>query len=194
VTDGDRAGLHPLLASRWSPRQFDPSHVLAPGDLHLLLEAARWAPSKFNGQPTRWIVSLRGEPLNSRLLEVLSRGNRNWVPRAAALLFALIPTPPREDPERVYADNRHDAGQAVAHLSFQAAHLGLHAHQMAGFDHDGVRTAAGLGPDLEPVVGIAVGRWGGPDLPEGLAAKEARPRTRLPLDELVVASDELPPR
>jgi nitroreductase len=181
--------LHPLLADRWSPRQFDPAFVMTRADLQPLLEAARWAPSKFNSQPTRWIVSLRGAPLHTRLVEVLSRGNRNWVPRASALLFALIPVPPVEDPDRVYADNRHDAGQAAAHLSFQAAYLGLHVHQMAGYDHDGVRAAAGLGAELEPVVGVAVGRLGGPELPDGLAAKEARPRTRLSLDELVVASD-----
>ncbi|MCW2620676.1 MAG: oxidoreductase, partial [Frankiales bacterium] len=73
MTEADPAGLHPLLADRWSPRQFDPAHTLSPEQVRLLLEAARWAPSKFNGQPTRWVVSLRGRPLHGRLLEVLSR-------------------------------------------------------------------------------------------------------------------------
>ena len=36
--------LHPLLAGRWSPASFDPSHDVAPDEILVLLEAARWAP------------------------------------------------------------------------------------------------------------------------------------------------------
>ena len=181
--------LDPLLAGRWSPRGFDPAHVLTPADLELLLEAARWAPSSGNGQPTRWVVARRGSPLHGRLVEALSGGNRNWAPRASALLFALIPAGPFPAGERPHGWDRHDAGQAAAHLSVQAVALGLQAHQMAGFDAAAVRAAAGLGPDLEPVVVVAVGALGGPALPDGLAQREARKRTRLPLDELVLRQE-----
>ncbi|HEX6514035.1 MAG TPA: nitroreductase family protein [Nocardioidaceae bacterium] len=43
--------LLPVLRRRWSPRQFDADHELAPDQLDILLEAARWAPSAGNSQP-----------------------------------------------------------------------------------------------------------------------------------------------
>ncbi|PVA36425.1 nitroreductase, partial [Mycobacteroides abscessus] len=35
--------IQPLIASRWSPRNFDPDADLAPETLTALLEAGRWA-------------------------------------------------------------------------------------------------------------------------------------------------------
>ncbi|GAA4507938.1 hypothetical protein GCM10023191_067070 [Actinoallomurus oryzae] len=45
------AGIHPLLAGRFSPYKFDPSATIDDHSLGLLLEAARWAPSAGNSQP-----------------------------------------------------------------------------------------------------------------------------------------------
>ncbi|MDP9435886.1 MAG: nitroreductase family protein, partial [Actinomycetota bacterium] len=56
--DDDRAGLHPLLAARWSPRRFDPDATLTREQLRPLLQAARWAPSAGNTQPVRYAVVL----------------------------------------------------------------------------------------------------------------------------------------
>jgi nitroreductase len=37
----EAAGLHPLLASRWSPAMFDPEHEITDAEVELLLTAAR---------------------------------------------------------------------------------------------------------------------------------------------------------
>jgi nitroreductase len=37
--------LHPLLAGWWSSTRFDPAHRISDGDVELILEAARGAPS-----------------------------------------------------------------------------------------------------------------------------------------------------
>ncbi len=48
------------IAQRWSPRAFDPMFDLSAEDITALGEAARWAPSAANLQPTRFIVARRG--------------------------------------------------------------------------------------------------------------------------------------
>ena len=182
--DDDQAGLHPLLAARWSPRRFDPDATLTREQLRPLLQAARWAPSSGNTQPARFAVTLRGEPGHARLVEALSRGNRSWAPRAAALLVAVAGEADEEG--KPYRSHLHDTGQAVAHLSLQAVAEGLASHQMAGFDADAVGALLRLPDTQRPVVVIAVGPLGGPPLDEALAIREAAPRVRRPLDELVL--------
>jgi len=185
--------LHPLLAGRWSPRRFDPAHVLSRADLLPLLEAARWAPSSGNTQPTRYAVALRGEPLHERLLSALRPGNQSWAGRAAALVVLVSLT--EDERGRSYPSGLHDSGQAAAYLTFQAGAEGLSAHQMSGFDVEGVRAAARLTQTQRPVVVVAVGRTGGDPLDDALAQREAAPRVRLPLDELVLETgDQTPAR
>jgi hypothetical protein len=58
---------------------------------------------------------------------------------------------------------------------------------MGGFDADAARHEFGLGADLTPVVVVAVGQLD-PDavLTEPLAAREQAPRTREPLQALLL--------
>lgn len=176
--------LHPLLAGRRSPRRFDQDQVLTRAELAPLLEAARWAPSAGNTQPARWVVTLRGEPAHARLVGCLRRGNLTWAPRAAALLLAVATT--QDETGRPYPSALHDVGQATAHLSLQAEAQGLRVHQMGGFDGDAARAAVGLADAQVPCVLVAVGAVGGDPLPDDLAAREAEPRDRLPLDALLL--------
>ena len=81
----------------------------------------------------------------------------------------------------------YDTGQAVAALVTQAQADGLAVHQMGGFDTEAVRTAFGLGEELTPVVVLAVGRQDvTAGLPEHLASREAAPRTRQSLGDLLL--------
>ena len=70
----------------------------------------------------------------------------------------------------------YDLGQAVAHLSVQAHHDGLHVHQMGGFDRDGVRAAFGLDARFEPLTVIALGPIGDPSRLCPRRCRSARPR------------------
>lgn len=188
--DGDavpRVPLHPLLTTRWSPRGFDAAHVLTRDELVPLLEAARWAPSSGNTQPVRWLVTLRAEPAHARLVGCLNAGNQSWAPRASALLVAVGLTADADG--RSYPFAQHDVGQAAAHLTFQAAAQGLLVHQMGGFNRDCVRREFALSAVQHPSVVVAIGILGGGPLPERLAHREARVRTRLPLPELLLPAD-----
>ena len=66
------AALHPLLAGRWSPTRFDTAHRISDGDVELILEAARWAPSAGNSQPWAFIVGTNETDLHARLTKHLT--------------------------------------------------------------------------------------------------------------------------
>ena len=51
--------INEVLANRRSPRSLDATAVLSKDDLLAVLEAARWAPSAFNGQPWRFFIGHR---------------------------------------------------------------------------------------------------------------------------------------
>jgi nitroreductase len=181
--------LHPLLAHRWSPRGFDESSPVDDELLVALLEAARWAPSANNSQPWRFVVTKRGEPGFDRLHALLMPGNRTWAASAGALVLVAAQTVDDEGRARPWA--WYDTGQAVAALTVQAQHEGLSVHQMGGFDADGVTEAFDLAESVTPVVVLALGRRDpGAQLSEPLAARERAPRTREPLEDLLLPATE----
>jgi nitroreductase len=179
--------LHPVLAARWSTRAYDPEAELSDATLLALLEAARWAPSRSNSQPARFLVGRRGDQTFAALLDALKPTNRQWARNAAALLAGLAPL--RDDGGRPATHASYDLGQAVAHLSVQATALGLSVRQMSGFLPDVLRRAFAVPDDHEPYVVVAVGRHGDAGaLDEGLRAKEAAPRARRLLAETAFAA------
>jgi len=177
--------VHPLLAERWSPRGFDQGHELGDAALTALLEAARWAPSAQNSQPWRFLVTRRGEDAHERLFAALAPGNRAWAGTASALVLVAASTVGDDGGSQPWA--LYDTGQSVAALVTQAQADGLAVHQMGGFDTDAVRAGFGLADALTPVVVLAIGVPGDTaGLPGPLAAREAAPRTRRPLSDLLL--------
>ena len=75
---------------------------------------------------------------------------------------------------------------AVAALVTQAQADELSVHQMGGFDTAAVRAGFGLAAALTPVVVLAIGRRDSSGLPGPLAAREAAPRTRHPVSDLLL--------
>ena len=182
----------PLLAERWSPRGFDRAHEIGDEALAALLEAARWAPSAGNSQPWRFLVTRRGEPAHDRLFTALAPGNQAWAGAASALILVAARTTGDDGRPQPWA--LYDTGQAVAALVTQAQADGLSVHQMGGFDTGAVRAELGLGENLTPVVVVAVGRHDSEaGLPEPLAAREAAPRTRHPLGDLLLSAPAVRP-
>ncbi|NTU80445.1 MAG: hypothetical protein HGA45_13880 [Chloroflexales bacterium] len=176
--------IHPLLATRWSPRAFTPTPVTSE-QLISLLEAARWAPSGGNVQPWSFVVVPRDDAAAfARLLGSLAEGNRVWAQHAPLLLLAVAQQERQPGTPNPYA--LYDLGQAVASLTVQATALGLRVHQMGGFDPEQARAAFAVPADYAPVTVLAVGAQGDPTaLPEPLRGRELAARTRKPLDSFV---------
>ena len=179
--------LHPLLADRWSPRAFDPTARLTARQVTALLEAARWAPSAANSQPWRFLLAARGSGDFDRIFATLAPGNRAWAGAASALVMVAAAT--IDDAGNAAPWALYDTGQAVAHLSTQASHEGLSIHQLGGFDKSAVVEAFALDATLTPVVVLAIGVRGDiARLPEPFAARESAPRTRRPLEHLLLTT------
>ena len=107
------AAIHPLLASRWSPRSFDVDHQLSDDNLVGLLEAARWAPSAANWQPARFLVGRRGDETFAAIASTLAGNNAAWAPDASALIVAVAATVNPAGETNAFAS--YDVGQAVAY-------------------------------------------------------------------------------
>ena len=175
--------IHDLLKNRWSPRAFS-SQPVEPEKLRSLFEAARWSPSGGNSQPWAYVVATKENPAHQKLVQTLMGFNTVWAENAPVLVLTLAYLNPQRPGGNHYG--YYDLGQAVAHLSIQAAELGLHVHQMAGFDAQKARELFEIPADYVPTTVVALGYLGSAeDLPEELRQREAAPRTRKPLDEFV---------
>ncbi|MBT8446424.1 MAG: nitroreductase family protein [Gammaproteobacteria bacterium] len=180
--------LTPVIAERWSPNAFDPARPVEPEKLDALFEALRWAPSCYNEQPWRLLVTWRGDGgAYEKLFECLADGNKPWARTAPMLMLSLA--------KRTFSANGkpnrwagYDTGQAVSALLAQATAMGLYAHQMGGYDPDAARTAFRIPDDYESIAAIALGYRGDPaQLPADRPEKDPAGRERRGLDELVFA-------
>jgi nitroreductase len=179
--------LHPLLAGRWSPTSFDPMREIAQDELELLLQAARWAPSAGNSQPWSFIVTRRGSPEHTRLIQHLAGSSAAWAP-TASLLIANLAHRFVEDTDWEFSEFSHyDLGQAVAHMSIQAQALGLHVRQFRAFDRDGIAREFAVPDHWEVTTLSAIGQAardpqidGGPD-----ASVEPHARARRALQQIL---------
>lgn len=180
------APIAPVLAERWSPRAFDETHTLSQHEALSILEAGRWAPSSMNGQPWRFSLLNRGDALWEQVAEKgLSGFNKQWAPRASALLVVSVKTQTADG--KPWAGAHYDAGLSVAQMCIQAEELGLRTHQMGGFVKDAVHEILDLADDLEVLVVVAIGKQAPADTLEGPAAeREVQARVRHELDEIVL--------
>ena len=177
--------VHELIRRRYSPRAFADRPV-EKEKLHSIFEAARWAPSCFNEQPWRFLVSTREDKSAfAQMLSCLMEGNQSWAQHApvlaiaaASMLFARNGKPNRHA--------LHDVGLASAQLTLEATAQGLAVHQMAGFDQDRTTKIYQIPEGFEPVTALAIGYPGEvASLPEGLQKKELAPRERKAQSELL---------
>jgi nitroreductase len=171
-----------VLAGRFSPRAFA-SEPPSEAQLARLFTAASWAPSAGNGQPWRFVVGVRGDDVWPVVLGCLTERNQAWCRNVPVLGIAIAQTLRDGKPLRTGA---YDLGQALAHLTFQAAIDGLYVHQMAGVSPEAARDAFAIPDGFEAWTAFAIGALGDPEaLPEDLRAREQAPRTRRPLAETV---------
>lgn len=146
-----------FAAERFSPMRFDAGHEIPPSHVDALLEAARRTPSAGNSQPWAFIVGRRGDDVHERLTRHLARSSAVWAP-GAGLLLANLSQQKVEGTHLEYSEFAHyDLGQAVAHLTFQAHHLGLAVHQFRAFDRAGLAAEFAVPPHWEVTTMAAVG-------------------------------------
>lgn len=177
--------INEVLATRRSPRSFDSFHEIREIDLRAALEAARWAPSAFNGQPWRFFVGQRGDEVFIEILSSLVEFNQSWAKNSSALILVAATSKKADGSEN--DGYLFDCGLAVAQLVHELHDRGLIAHQMTGYDKKSAQSALKISEELAPVVVIAVGKQDAAEkLAEPLAARENAPRERLSLETIVI--------
>lgn len=177
--------IAPAIANRWSSRAFDSSYELTQHELLAILEAGRWAPSANNGQPWRFSVAKRGTELFDQMVGALTGFNQAWVPTASALIVvSILNHKPDGSP---YPIAMLDAGLAAQNMMIQVVELGLTARPIAGMVHDDMRKVLELDDNLNPVVGLVIGKRADASVLQGPAyEQEVAARVRKDLDELVL--------
>ena len=73
--------INPLLLHRWSPRAMSGEEI-SDTELMRLFEAARWAPSSYNGQPWRFIYAKRNSEPWDKLFSLMVDFNKSWAKNA----------------------------------------------------------------------------------------------------------------
>jgi len=175
--------VHPIIASRWSPRAYD-TRPVEPVKLQRIFEAARWAASSSNLQPWYFLVGMKGDEAYEKIFETLVEFNQLWAVNAPLLVLAISKTTnQRGEPNKSYA---YDLGQAVATLSLQAIAEGIYTHQMGGFDEAKAASLFGIPEDYKALVVFALGYMGDHgELHHKLQKLELSPRIRRSTREFV---------
>lgn len=180
--------IHDLITARWSPYGFS-DRAVSTEELRALFEAARWAPSSYNEQPWRYIVTSKDNAGEfERVLGCLVELNQAWAQYAPVLALGVAATQfVRNGKDNAAA--LHDLGLAAGNLSLEATARGLMVHQMIGIDPQKVRTTFDIPQGFQPLTALAIGYQGKPDgLSEEVLARDGAPRERRPITELVFSS------
>ena len=189
VTANSRTADHaidPRFLERWSPRAFT-GEIISEGELAVLFEAARWAPSAANGQPWRFVYGHRGSEAFDTIYNTLDEGNRRWADKASVLVVIVSQTHRKNADGEMRPAYTHafDTGAAWAYFALQAIHAGYHAHGMGGIDRSKAMDVLGIPDGFRVEAAAAIGKIAPKEiLPEDLMKREV-PSTRKPVAEFV---------
>lgn len=176
--------VEPIIVNRWSPRSMS-GESISERELMTLFEAARWAPSSYNGQPWRFVYARRESRAWDSFCALLDDFNRGWAPKAAALIVVVSHKVFDWDgkPSRTHS---FDAGAAWQNLALQGSKMGLVVHGMEGFDYVRAREALRV-PDAFAVEAmVAVGRRASAEVLDQELREMESPSDRRPLSEIAL--------
>ena len=178
--------IHELITRRWSPVAFD-SKPIDYDKIHLLFEAAKWAPSSRNAQPWRFIFATSDMPDHKVLIDLLDEPNQEWAKTAPLIVLSLaqVISTHKNRPNRLAF---YETGMAVSNLLLQATHMDLYVHQMSGYDVERAKETLVIPTRYEPAAMMAIGYKGDASALTGrLADWEKRERTRMEISKFLVS-------
>jgi len=177
--------VNELISSRWSPVAFDQKPVEY-DKIHLLFEAAKWAPSGRNAQPWRFIFATRDMPDYERLFNLLNEGNKAWAKTAPLLVLPLAQVISTYK-NRMNRLAFYETGMAVGNLLVQATHMGLYVHQMGGYNEKKAKEELVIPTRYEPMAMMAIGYKGDiSQLSPEFESVENKERTRDEISKFLV--------
>jgi nitroreductase len=176
--------INPIFLNRWSPRSMS-GEAMTDEELFPLFEAARWAPSSYNGQPWRILYAKRDTPEWELFFNLLLEANKVWC-KNASVLVVMISRKNFERNNKPALTHTYDTGSAWMSLALEGTHRGYVVHGMQGFDYDKARTDLNIPDDYAVEAMAAIGKHGPKEnLPPELQKIEA-PSDRKPLKEIII--------
>lgn len=177
-------GVNPMIMDRWSPRSMT-GEEMTEKELKALFDAARWAPSSYNGQPWRFLYARRNTENWPLFFNLMIDFNQGWTKNAAALLVVISKKTFEHNgkPSRTHS---YDTGAAWMALALEGAGRGYVVHGMEGFDYDKARKDLGIPDDYQIEAMAAIGKRAPADkLPPELQKREA-PSQRKKIEEIAI--------
>ena len=163
------------IKKRFSPYSFDKTNV-GFEDIESAFEAARWAPSRYNNQPWRFVYISRDHQNFEKMLSFPVEANSKWMKDCGGIAVVLAKTQSdfngQLDPSAQYC-----CGLAVGQMLVEISALGLHSHQIGGFDRTKLSAFLELPEYIIPMAMMAVGRT---------SEEPQQNRKREPLEVLVL--------
>ena len=176
--------INEIFINRWSPRAMS-GEGLSDDELMSLFEAARWAPSSFNGQPWRFLYARRNTENWNLFFNLLIDFNKGWAKNAAVLIL-VVSKKTFEHDGSLSVTHSFDTGAAWENFALQGSLNGFVVHGMAGFDYARARADLEIPDDFDVEAMIGVGKPGKKDaLPKEMQEKEM-PSDRKKLSEIVI--------
>ena len=176
--------INPLLLHRWSPRAMSGEEI-SDTELMRLFEAARWAPSSYNGQPWRFIYAKRNSEHWDRLFNLMFNFNKSWA-KNAAVLVVVISRKNFEHDGKPSVTHQFDAGAAWENLALQGETQGLVTHGMQGFDYEKARRDLSIPATFDVLAMVAIGKPAPKEiLPTDVQQRE-QASERKPLSEIIM--------
>jgi nitroreductase len=143
---------------RWSPRAMS-GEPITNAELMSLFEAAKWAPSSYNGQPWRFLYAHRDTQNWQLFFNLMVEFNQSWA-RNAAVLLAMISRTTFEHNNKPSITHAFDAGAAWAYLALEGSMRGLVVHGMEGFDYARAKRDLQIPDGFEVHAMAAIGKPG----------------------------------
>lgn len=172
-----------LILHRWSPRAMS-GELLSSDEIMPLFEAARWAPSSYNGQPWRFIYAKKESRYWEKFYSLLIEFNQKWCKNASHLVI-IISSNVFEHNQKPAQTHSFDTGAAWQNLAIEGSKRGLVVHGMQGFDYKRAKEMLTLQENWNVEAMCAIGKPGEKkDLFEAAREKE-NPSDRKPLSDLV---------
>jgi len=163
--------INDLFIKRWSPRAMS-GKPIKQEELMQIFEAARWAPSSYNGQPWHFLYAKRDTKEWNIFFKLLVEFNQQWV-KNAAILCVVLSKKIFDHNGKPNSTHSFDTGAAWENLALQGSIINIVVHGMAGFDYDKAKTVLKIPDDYDVEAMIAIGKPGKKeDLPEAMREKE----------------------
>jgi nitroreductase len=176
--------IHPLLHNRWSPRSMT-GEEMSDQELMPLFEAARWAPSSYNGQPWRFLYAKRNTPNWDLFYNLMIDFNKSWT-KNASVLVVMISRKTFEKNNKPSVTHSYDTGSAWMSLALEGTARGLVVHGMEGFDFEKAKQDLQIPDDYQVEAMAAIGKRAPKEaLPNQELKDREIPSDRKPLTQLI---------